>query len=218
MNVPSAYKELHMKTQKDEITHCVLPSCTINMSIGVTGGEADVSFFPLMTMTWLSKSPFQHPKPSIYTFLLLQKIQGFPLPFLLLPPRSSLQFVSGLKRQSRSQFCITSSPLLHYCGHLACIQIARLWYYVKKQEVHQENSSVVLYHSCGSVWRAADWLTGFGLGYKAAFVEQPFLRLFSLIRSVDFQKVIALQGHEIAPSFVSWTTLHPAFKAMNFHH
>lgn len=45
MNLPSAYKELHMKTQKDKITHCVLPCCTINMNIGVTEREAAVSSF-----------------------------------------------------------------------------------------------------------------------------------------------------------------------------
>lgn len=210
MNLPSAYKELHMKTQKDEITHCVLPSCTINMSIGVTGGEATVSFFPLMTITWLSKSPFQDLKPSNYTCLLLQDSR-IPLPWPPSPPPPKVPyFVCGPKTsKAGDNFCITSSPLLLLCGRLACIQIAQVWYYVTEQEVHQEHSSVCFVSRCQSMRRAADWLAGFGLGYKAAFVEQPFLRLFSLIRSVDFQKVIAPQGHKIAPSFVSWTTIAP---------
>lgn len=99
------------------------------------------------------------------------------------------RMLSPFSRLSRPYFCITSlSLLLHFCecslysGRPAVICVV--------YHVWREHSSTVLHCAVNQWTELHIGLCRFGLGFKAAFVEQPLLRLSSLIRSVDVQKVI----------------------------
>lgn len=108
-------------------------------------------------------------KSLIFTFLLLRATRR-PTPFMY----------SIYKHLKRPHFCATLlTLLLHLWPWQAWIP--KVWLLLC------ETSARVHHKHFRAVFGLNRWLGWVDLGYKAPFVEQPFPRLSSLIRSVEFQ-------------------------------
>lgn len=112
-----------------------------------------------MTVALLPNCPFQHPRPSIYTLIVVSRYRMFP---------SSSPERAGFLYQ-----------LFTFPSERPNVILCKTYEYNK-------NVGIVL---CFEITdRAADRLSMPVLGYKVAFVGHPFLRLSPLIRSVDFSE------------------------------